>query len=102
MTENIEGQLGPLLCVFFSSKSTGKNFEIAILFNIVGKSNNCLRGGINHPQSPGGRATSYELDPLFVSSISYWEVYRRFLVGRGDASEDFSIEYFFMGEGNFP
>ena len=70
----------PPTLIFFP-KSPGENFEIAILFSIVKKSNNYVFEDDLIPHRPGRRAASCELCPMFVYSIYYWEVYRRF---RGD------------------
>ena len=59
------------------------------------------------PKVPGGRATSYELCPLFTYSIGYGEVYRRFsggdiYDGEGEVTlGDISKKIFFVEEQNF-
>ena len=87
MIKQIGGKLGPLSCSFFP-KVTSSNFQIAILFSVVEKFNNyVLEDDLIH-HGPRGRAASYELCPLFIYSIGYWEIYKSF---QGD--------FFLMGGG---
>ena len=96
--------------LIFLPKSPDQNFEIAIVFSIVKKSNNYVFRHDSIPHSPGGRVASCELWSLFTYSIGYWEVYGHFqwdFFWWGESGEkvtwkDLSMEEFYLGEGNFP
>jgi hypothetical protein len=51
VTKKIEGQLAP----HFFSKSSDQNFEIAILFSIVERTNNYAFGDTMIPHNPRGK-----------------------------------------------
>ena len=93
------------LIVLFSPESSNKNFEIAILFSIVERSNNhTFRDNMNLT-APGEKTASYKTCPQFTYSICYWKVYTLFFRGRGGGgglcSEKFSRVRIFSGEGRF-
>ena len=109
--QKIEGQIGPIPHSFFP-EVTDQNFEIAILFSTVEKSNNYIFEDDLTLQRPGGRAAICELCPLFTSSIGCWEVHwhfqGEFFSGRGEEGlgeavtrKDLSVDEFITVEENF-
>ena len=76
------GHLAPLPSPF-SPKSPDRNSEIAILFDIVERSDNYALGYNMAPTAPGGKAVSYEIYPSFTFCICYREVQTFFVVVGG-------------------
>ena len=69
----LEGNQPPLPPRSFSQNVSDQNFEIAILFKIVQRSNGYASGVETSPRGSGPRAISYASCPLLPYKDFYWK-----------------------------